>query len=97
MTFSAHRLTPLIGSEIKSDASTLLDGKHASDIRDLLDQRGVLVMRNLHFTEDQQKAFSTTIGELMPQNGKTVLNISLDKKLNGLSRRISYWVILLAC
>jgi alpha-ketoglutarate-dependent taurine dioxygenase len=83
MSFSKVELTTRIGAEIRSDADTLLSGKHAAEIRDTLEQRGVLVFRELHLTEEQQKAFTRTIGELMPQEGKEVLNISLDKRING--------------
>ncbi|TAL03601.1 MAG: TauD/TfdA family dioxygenase [Rhodospirillaceae bacterium] len=76
-------LTPRIGTEIQSDVDTLLSGKYAAEIRELLEQRGVLIFRELGLTEEQQKVFSNTLGKPMQQNGKVVLNISLDKGLNG--------------
>lgn len=83
MTLSKISLTPRIGTEIRTDVQSLLSGQHAAEIREDLEQRGVLVFRELNLTEDQQKRFSGTIGNLMQQNGKEVLDISLDKKLNG--------------
>lgn len=58
------KLTPLIGSEVDIDTEGLLSGEHADDLRQLLIERGVLVFRNIEFTEDQQRAFTATIGKL---------------------------------
>jgi alpha-ketoglutarate-dependent taurine dioxygenase len=60
----ARDLTPRIGSEVVTDAATLLAGTHAAAIRELLVQRGVLVMRGIDFDDDQQRAFTLTMGEL---------------------------------
>ena len=35
-------LSPRIGSEIRADVHTLLSGTHAGEIRDLLEERGVI-------------------------------------------------------
>jgi alpha-ketoglutarate-dependent taurine dioxygenase len=75
-------LTPRIGTEIKTDAQTLLSGKHARQIRELLEQRGVLIVRDIHFDDDQQMAFTKTLGEPIQQAGKEVLSISMDRKVN---------------
>jgi alpha-ketoglutarate-dependent taurine dioxygenase len=73
-------LTPRIGTEIKADRETLLSGKFAKQIRELLELRGVLVVRGVQFDDEEQKAFTATLGELMPQQGKQMLSISLDQK-----------------
>jgi alpha-ketoglutarate-dependent taurine dioxygenase len=57
-------LTPRIGSSIDVDAGTLLAGTLADEIRDLLVARGVVVMRGVHLDDDQQRAFTHTMGEL---------------------------------
>ena len=76
------KLAPLIGTEIKSDVETLLSGQHAAQIREELEQRGVLIFRRINLTNEQQLAFAGTIGEVMLQGGKEVLNISLDPEKN---------------
>jgi alpha-ketoglutarate-dependent taurine dioxygenase len=83
MEFSKVDLTPQIGTEINANVEVLLSGKYAAEIRETLDHRGVLVFKSLNLSEEQQKAFSRTLGNLMMQHGKDVLKISLDKKLNG--------------
>jgi alpha-ketoglutarate-dependent taurine dioxygenase len=64
MTLDAVDLTPSTGSEIGLDAESLLAGTHAAAIRDLLVARGVVVVRGVHFDDDQQRAFTHTMGEL---------------------------------
>jgi alpha-ketoglutarate-dependent taurine dioxygenase len=82
MTFQTVELTPRIGTEIRSDIPTLLSGEHAAEIRELLEQRGVLVFRELGLTDEQHLAFSKTLGDLLLQGGDELLNISLDRDAN---------------
>jgi alpha-ketoglutarate-dependent taurine dioxygenase len=80
--FQSIDLTPAIGTEIKASVETLLSGKYARQIRELLEQRGVLVFKELNLTDEQQKAFTLTLGDLMLQREKEFINISLDKSQN---------------
>jgi alpha-ketoglutarate-dependent taurine dioxygenase len=57
-------LTPRVGTEVITDRETLLSGEHADALRALLVARGVIVMRDIFFDDDQQKAFTCTLGEL---------------------------------
>lgn len=80
----ATNLSPLIGARIGLSKQELLSGKHAEALRDLLEQRGVLIFPQIHFTDDEQIAFTQTIGPFLPElQGDKVYSISLDKKLNG--------------
>jgi alpha-ketoglutarate-dependent taurine dioxygenase len=76
-------LAPLIGTEIKADVETLLSGRFAREIRDLLTRRGVLVFRRLNLDDEQQKTFTRTLGEMVLQAGEQVINVSLDRSVNG--------------
>jgi alpha-ketoglutarate-dependent taurine dioxygenase len=80
--FEVTNLTSRIGVEVKTDVETLLSGRYASCLRELLEQRGVLVFREINLNDDQQKAFTRTLGELSLQAGKEFMNISLDKAVN---------------
>jgi alpha-ketoglutarate-dependent taurine dioxygenase len=60
----ATALTPTIGSEVSIDADTLLSGRVADELRDLLVERGVLVVRGIDFDDEQLRAFAQTMGEL---------------------------------
>lgn len=79
----AEDISTHIGSRVLLDKEALLSGKYASALRDLLEQRGVLVFPEIHFTDDEQAAFTETMGEFLPEiKGQKVYNISLDKKQN---------------
>jgi len=54
--------TPRIGSELEARIEDLLSGKYASEIRQLLEQRGVVAFRGLHLTDEQQVTFTKTLG-----------------------------------
>jgi len=53
--------TPTIGSELEAATEDLLSGKYSNEIRELLEQRGVVVFRELHLTDEQQIAFTRTL------------------------------------
>ena len=80
MALTTVELTPRIGTEIRTDIETLVSGRHAAQIRELLQQRGVLVLRGLHLDKDQQLAFSHTLGKVQPQGEGGIFKISIDPK-----------------
>jgi len=78
-----EEISPLIGSRVHLRKRDLLSGEYAEVLRDLLEQRGVLVFPKIDFTDEEQVTFTKTIGEFMPElAGQTVYNISLDKEKN---------------
>jgi alpha-ketoglutarate-dependent taurine dioxygenase len=87
-------LMPNIGSEIRVDKKTLLSGKYAKQIRDLLERRGVLVFSRVGLTDEEQCAFTQSLGTQayeyngLPQQGGTlqpIFKVSLDKNVNPLA------------
>lgn len=80
-------LTPRIGSEIRTDLDTLLSGREASTIREILEQRGVVFFRGLDISDEQQVAIAKTLGTLVANEGEGGINkISLDEKVNQRAR-----------
>lgn len=76
-------LTPRIGSEIRTDLDTLLSGREASTIRDVLERRGVVFFRGLDIGDEEQVAIAETLGTLVANEGQGGINkISLDEKVN---------------
>ena len=76
-------LAPKIGSEIRTDLDTLLSGREASTIREVLEQRGVVFFRGLDIGDEQQVAIAETLGTLVANEGQGGINkISLDEKVN---------------
>src|SRR5262245_990798 len=79
-------IKPLIGSRVLNDRQDLLSGKFASEIRELLEQRGVLVFPEIHFTDEEQIAFTNTLGKFQPErDGGTVFKVTLDIQENPYS------------
>jgi alpha-ketoglutarate-dependent taurine dioxygenase len=75
-------LAPRIGSRIEADRSELLSGVHSGQVRQLLEQRGVLLFPQLGFTDEEQLAFAETLGEVIQQGIKGIYKITLDPTLN---------------
>jgi alpha-ketoglutarate-dependent taurine dioxygenase len=73
-----------IGSRILNSKAELLDGALAGQINDLLEQRGVLVFPLIHFTDEEQVAFTNSLGRFAKEaSGQDVFKITLDKAVNG--------------
>ncbi len=84
MSLITKNLTPRIATEIRADKETLVSGAHAAEIRELLEQRGVLVFPQIHFTDEEQISFTQTLGTFAPElRGEQVYKITLDTKLNA--------------
>ncbi len=83
-TFDAfEEISPLIGARIHLNKQDLLSGKYGDALRELLEQTGVLVFPEIDFSDDEQVAFTKTVGEFMPEMaGQKVFDISLDPKIN---------------
>ena len=78
-----REIKPRIGSEVRADKATLLSGDYASEIRELLEQRGVLVFPQIAFTDDEQIAFTETLGTFAPEaRGEKLYKVSLDAEVN---------------
>jgi len=80
----AENIKPKIGSRILNNKEDLLSGELADDIRELLEQRGVLVFPEISFSEDEQIAFTRTLGTFAPEGegNEGVTKITLDVKEN---------------
>ena len=65
MSITVIDQTPLIGSEIKTDLDTLLSGREAHALREILEQRGVIFFRGLDITDEQQVTIAHTLGKIV--------------------------------
>lgn len=82
-TLDIVNLTPRIGSEIRTDLDTLLSGREAENIRATLEQRGVVFIRGLEISDEQQVAIAKTLGNIVAGEGQDgIYKISFDKKVN---------------
>lgn len=75
-----------IGSRILNSKEELLAGGLGDELRDLLEQRGVLVFPQINFTDEEQIAFTKTLGKFAPEHqggGEEVSKITTDPKVAG--------------
>ena len=83
MAFKQEKIKESIGARVLEDKAALLSGEFAEELRALLEERGVLVFPEINFTEEEQVAFTKTLGNYIPEtaDGSTTM-ISLDEKKN---------------
>ena len=81
---------PKIGALIRTDKQTLLSGERAKDIRALMESRGVIVFPRIGLTDEEQIAFTHTLGtfahedgEMGPDGKDTVYPITMDSSINA--------------
>lgn len=96
-------VTPKIGSAIHTDKQTLLSGERASEIRDIMEQRGVIVFPEINLTDEEQIAFTHTLGTFAHEEGEggkdgedTVYPITMDESINPIANYLKgafFWHI----
>lgn len=80
----ATDISEFIGARIALGKAELLSGQHSNDIRELLEQRGVLVFPELNLSEEEQIQFTNTLGELAPEMaGEVLYKVTLDTSANA--------------
>ncbi len=82
MSLKVTDINPVIGSRIDADMDTLLSGEHADELRELLDARGVLVFPRVNMTDEQQLAFTATLGDVINEGQDGIYKVSLDTREN---------------
>ncbi|WP_340589028.1 TauD/TfdA family dioxygenase [Erythrobacter alti] len=79
----AEDIKPQIGSRVLNTKDELLSGELGDALRDLMEQRGVLVFPQINFTEEEQVAFTKTMGRFAQEGDREgVTKITLDVKEN---------------
>lgn len=81
MSFIASDITPRVGTRITTDHATLAGGTKAAEIRELLEQRGMLLFPKIELSDEEQLAFSRTLGALVEQGDKGLYKVTLDSKI----------------
>ena len=79
----AEDIKPKIGSRVLNSKAELLSGELAGALRELIEQRGVLVFPQINFSDDEQIEFTKTLGNYTAENADgSVSKITLDVKEN---------------
>lgn len=94
--FAVRNVKPLIGAVVDCDRQDLLSGSYSTEIRAMLEDRGVIVFPQVHFTDEEQVEFTKTLGKFVPEMHGDIFKISMDKKINPQAdyvRGAFYWHI----
>jgi alpha-ketoglutarate-dependent taurine dioxygenase len=81
MVFTVHDLSQKIGARVETDKPTLVGGSRSSELRELLEMRGVLVFPRTHLSDDEQLAFARTLGDIVGQGERGIYKVTLDAKI----------------
>lgn len=95
MELTSTDLSPRMGSQVDITKADLLGGVHATAIRALLDQRGILLFRGLSPSDEELRTIARTLGDLrigeskrgadgatLKEGDEGVLKVSLDPAVN---------------
>ncbi|NND68161.1 MAG: TauD/TfdA family dioxygenase [Halioglobus sp.] len=97
MALDIKDIKPRIGTEVRCDKEELLSGEHAARLRELLEQRGVLVFPAIDLDDGEQVAFTHSLGKLAPEmHGQDIYKVTLDEGANARSAYLKgsmYWHI----
>jgi len=80
-----ENLKDKIGARVLNSKDELLSGALSAQIMDLLEERGVLVFQQVHFTDEEQLAFTNSLGGNVDEisgEKNAVFKVSLDEKVN---------------
>lgn len=70
-----------IGARVFNTKEELVSGAVATELKQLLEERGLIVFPEIHFEDAEQIAFTKTVGTFMKEvGGQEVYNITLDEK-----------------
>jgi len=83
MTLETIDLSPRIGTEIQIGADDLLSGEYADQIRAVLEQRGLVLFRQVNLDDRQQVAFARTLGDVVEQGVDNIYKVTLDKRVTA--------------
>ncbi|MFI4979796.1 MAG: TauD/TfdA dioxygenase family protein [Nevskiales bacterium] len=80
MPLKTTDLTPSIGTRIDTDVATLVSGTASAEIAELVQKRGVVLIRGLRMDDEQQLAFTNTLGPLLSEKSGEVYKVTYDPR-----------------
>lgn len=78
MALRTHNLTPTIGTMVQTDIATLVSGAVSAELIELVQARGVLLIRGLAMDDAQQLAFTRTLGPVLDEKSGEVYKVTWD-------------------
>ena len=85
MALNTVELAPNIGSLVETDVATLVSGAASAEIAELVQRRGVLVIRGLAIDDEQQLAFTRTLGPVLDDKSGEVYKVTYDPRESPLA------------
>jgi alpha-ketoglutarate-dependent taurine dioxygenase len=82
MSLETTDLTPSIGTQVHIDKAGLLGGNRSAELRALLEQRGVLVFRDIDLGDEEEIALAATLGTVRQDFGRPIMRVTFDAKAN---------------
>jgi alpha-ketoglutarate-dependent taurine dioxygenase len=80
----SENIKPRIGARVLNSKEDLLGGQLAGEIMNLIEERGVLVFPEIHFDDEEQMAFTRTLGTFAREiDGRDIYKVSLDTGQNA--------------
>lgn len=80
MALQTTDLSPSIGTMVETDVETLVSGAISAEIAELIQQRGVILLRGLDMDDEQQLAFTRTLGPVLDEKSGEVYKVTWDPK-----------------
>jgi len=80
MSFEVLNLKDCIGSEIRTEISALLTPGAAAEVRRLVQDRGVLVFKELNISDEDQVKLAQMMGSLREEGEKGIFKLTFDKR-----------------
>jgi alpha-ketoglutarate-dependent taurine dioxygenase len=78
MALKTRDLSPCIGTLVETDVATLVSGAASAELCELIQRRGVLVIRGLAMDDAQQLAFTRTLGPVLDEKSGEVYKVTWD-------------------
>lgn len=82
MTFQTRNLSDAIGTEVIANVETLLRPETGKALRALLIERGVLLLRAVNLSDEDQVTLAGNMGKLRDEGQKGIFKITIDPKVN---------------
>jgi len=73
-------LSDCIGTLVETDVATLVSGAISAELVDLIQRRGVVLFRGLDMDDEQQLAFTRTLGPVLDAKSGEVYKVTWDKR-----------------
>ena len=90
MALKTTDLKPRIGSLVETDYDSLMKAAEAGDIRRLLEERGVLVIRGISIDDERQLAFTRALGPVGDRDTGMIYKVTFDKRENPTHYHYNY-------